>query len=583
MTFNRLHIIIALLFTLFVCSVSADVALNRVYNNQSDDTDTAVSTEQPDNSAQTESSNVSESTENVSTETASTEVSNDDNTGVDNTDNTVSSTESSSSDESDKSGKSDKKKKKSKVAKTSVAQKMSKEADAVQAALAVVLHKYSTQADTIANELSARFNDEADMQTAIARAYFRNNEREKTRRFLDKAFAIDDEFSPAFILKGDMYGEWDVDSACLWFEKAIAVDSLNPIPYVKYATVMSRNDMEKAKAKLEELRLAVPGYNVDIELATLYNKKGMDAEAAAAMESVDPHTLTMNQLIQFVQNCYWSQDDIKCMELCLIGTQRFPDNKGFDRLYFWSATRSGMYAEALEHGKIWFESAKDSVNSVDYFSLGSCYLGLSQLDDAFATYAKIPSCTDYFVPQMDGQIRQTLNRRIDALKAEQRFKEALDLYKIFMEKYPSSDKAYMLYQYAAIYRDWQDALQGDEKLTVIKQMFNVYDQLETEYPNWENLHYVLYTHARWTYAYFDPDNTQCLAEPYYQKLYDYCVSKEEQTDQLKSMEIEACRYLASVAYFTRHDLKTARVWWNRILNIDPEDENAQNALKTIKK
>ena len=346
---------------------------------------------------------------------------------------------------------------------------------------------------------------------------------------------------------------------------------------------MSRNDMDKAKAKLEELRLAVPGYNVDIELATLYNKKGMDAEAAAAMESVDPHTLTMNQLIQFVQNCYWSQDDIRCMELCLVGTQRFPDNKGFDRLYFWSATRSGMYAEALEHGKIWFEAAKDSVNSVDYFSLGSCYLGLSQLDDAFATYAKIPSCTDYFVPQMDGQIRTTLNRRVDALKAEQRFKEALELFKVFMEKYPSSDKAYMLYQYSTIYRDWQDGLQGDEKLTVIRQMFNVYDQLETEYPNWENLHYVLYTHARWTYAYFDPDNTQCLAEPYYQKLYDYCVSKEEQTDQLRNMEIEACRYLASVAYFSRHDLKTARVWWNRILNIDPEDENAQKALKTIKK
>ena len=578
MTFNRLHIIVALLFTFFVCSVSADVVLNKF--NQSDDTDNVENTTQPDNSATSETATVSDATDNSSSVDAESNVKTMEES-VNSSDETVGTTETASNEGSDKSDK--KKKKSSKASKSSAAQKMSKEADAVQAALAVVLHKYSTQADTIANELSARFNDQADMQTAIARAYFRNNEREKTRRFLDKAFAIDEDFSPAFILKGDMYGEWDVDSACYWFDKAIAVDSLNPIPYVKYATVMSRNDMDKAKAKLEELRLAVPGYNVDIELATLYNKKGMDAEAAAAMESVDPHTLTMNQLIQFVQNCYWSQDDIRCMELCLVGTQRFPDNKGFDRLYFWSATRSGMYAEALEHGKIWFESAKDSVNSVDYFSLGSCYRGLSQLDDAFATYAKIPGCTDYFVPQMDGQIRTTLNRRVDALKAEQRFKEALELFKVFMEKYPSSDKAYMLYQYSTIYRDWQDGLQGDEKLTVIRQMFNVYDQLEAEYPNWENLHYVLYTHARWTYAYFDPDNTQCLAEPYYQKLYDYCVSKEEQTDQLRNMEIEACRYLASVAYFSRHDLKTARVWWNRILNIDPEDETALKALKTIKK
>jgi len=528
-----------------------------------------------DDEPTTENVDASATSENTEASATSDATVNSDNAAV--TDNAGTDAEEAS--ESKKTSK----KKSSKAKKVVGAQKMSKEADAVQAALAVVLHKYSTQADTIANELSARFKEDADMQTAIARAYFRNNEREKTRRYLDKAFNIDESFSPAYILKGDMYGEWDVDSACLWFDKAIAVDSLNPIPYVKYATVMSRKDMDKAKEKLEELRLAVPDYNVDIEIAMLYNKQGNDAEAAAAMANVDPNTLTMNQLIQFVQNCYWSQDDMKCMELCLVGCNRFPQNKGFDRLYFWSATRQNMYAEALEHGKIWFEDAKDSVNSVDYYSLGSCYLGLSRVDEAFETYAKIPSCADYFVPQMDGQIRQTLNRRVEALKGEHRYKEALELYRIFMDKYPSSDKAYMLYQYSTIYREWQDGLQGDEKLSVINQMFKVYDQLETEYPNWENLHYVLYTHARWIYTYFDPENTQCLAEPYYQKLYDYCVSREEQSDQLKSMEIEACRYMASVAYFTRHDLKTARVWWNRILNIDPEDETALKALKTIKK
>lgn len=458
-----------------------------------------------------------------------------------------------------------------------------KEADAVQAAMAVVINKYSTQADTIAKELSARFTKDAAIQTALARAYFRNNEREKTRLYLSKAFAIDEQFVPAFILMGDMYGDWDVDSACIWFQKAIDANPTNPDGYLKYANAVARTDIEKAKEKLDQLHEAIPEYNVDVELAMLYNKKGMDAEAAAAMANVDPHAITMNQLVQYVQNCYWSQDDLKCMELCLIGVERFPKNKGFNRLYFWSATRAGMYTEAMQHGKIWFDEAKDSVNSIDYYSLGSCYLGLSQFDEAFANYAKISNCTDYFVAQMDGQIRQTLNKNIDALKGERRYKDALNLYGLFMEKYPSSDKAYMLYQYASIYRDWQENLEGEEKLSVINQMFKVYEQLENEYPNWENLHYVLYTHARWTYSYFDPENTQCLAEPLYEKLYEYCTTKEEQTDQLKSMEIEACRYLASVAYFTRHDLKTARVWWNRILNIDPEDENALKALKTIKK
>ena len=72
-----------------------------------------------------------------------------------------------------------------------------KEADAVQAAMAVVINKYSTQADTVAKELSARFNKDVAIQTALARAYFRNNEREKTRLYLDKAFAISDKYVPS--------------------------------------------------------------------------------------------------------------------------------------------------------------------------------------------------------------------------------------------------------------------------------------------------------------------------------------------------------------------------------------------------
>ena len=231
MTFNRLYIAAVLLFTLCIYTVKASMV------QRTDDEPT---------------------TENVEASATSDATVNSDNAVADNA--------GSDTEEASESKKASKKKS-SKAKKVVGAQKMSKEADAVQAALAVVLHKYSTQADTIANELSARFKEDADMQTAIARAYFRNNEREKTRRYLDKAFNIDETFSPAYILKGDMYGEWDVDSACLWFDKAIAVDSLNPIPYVKYATVMSRKDMDKAKEKLEELRLAVPDYNVDIEIA----------------------------------------------------------------------------------------------------------------------------------------------------------------------------------------------------------------------------------------------------------------------------------------------------------------------------
>ena len=59
--------------------------------------------------------------------------------------------------------------------------------DAVQPAMAELLLRHSTAADTIAKEISNKFFNSAPMQMALARAYYRNNERSKTRLFKVKA------------------------------------------------------------------------------------------------------------------------------------------------------------------------------------------------------------------------------------------------------------------------------------------------------------------------------------------------------------------------------------------------------------
>ena len=85
--------------------------------------------------------------------------------------------------------------------------------DAVQPAMAELLRRHSTAADTIAKEISNKFFNSAPMQMALARAYYRNNERSKTRLYLKKAMAADPNFMPAYIMYGDLYGEWQADSA----------------------------------------------------------------------------------------------------------------------------------------------------------------------------------------------------------------------------------------------------------------------------------------------------------------------------------------------------------------------------------
>lgn len=458
--------------------------------------------------------------------------------------------------------------------------------DAVQPAMAELIRRHSTSADTIAKEISAKFWGSAPMQIALARAYYRNNERQKTRYYLKKAMAADPKFSPAYVMYGDLYGEWNVDSAAYWFDRAIEANPKSIEGYVKYANVMARKDIDKAVAKLEELRKALPSYNVDVEISALYNKRGDDKAAAAALQDVDPNTLTMNQLAQYMQNCYWSTYDDRAMEVGEIAMRRFPENRGFNRVYAWSAARSGRYREAMSNAKLWLDNApEDSINSIDYLAIGTACVGEGQYDKAFEYLNRIRELKDdYFAPQMPGQIAKLVNRNVDELKEQGRYDAATKLYSLYIKDYPSaSDPAYQYYTLAQIYRSQQEELEGEKQKEVIRKMFAVYDIIEEKYPDWGNIHYVLYTHARWTYSYFDPENEQSLARPYYQQLYDVLEKRAKLSDQETTMAIESCQYLASDSYFQKQDLTDARLWWSRILTLDPTNQVAKEALAKIKK
>lgn len=458
--------------------------------------------------------------------------------------------------------------------------------DAVQPAMAELLRRHSTSADTIAKEISARFYNSAPMQIALARAYYRNNERQKTRYYLKRAMAADPKFTPAYIMYGELYGEWNVDSAAYWYDRAVEANPKSPDGYVHYANVMARKDMDKAIAKLEELRKVAPYYNVDVEISALYNKRGDDKAAAAALENVDPNTLTMGQLAQYMQNCYWSTYDDRAMEVGEIAMKRFPDNRGFNRVYAWSAARSGRAAEAISNATLWLDHAPaDSINSIDYLSIGTAYVEQGQYARAFKYLIRMKELTsDYFLPQMPGQIAKLVNRNVESLKEQGRYDEAAQLYSLYIEHYPSeTDPAYQYYTLSQIYRAYQDELDGDRRKEVILKMFGIYDIIEEKYPDWNNIHYVLYTHARWTYSFFDADNARSLALPYYRRLYDVLESRGKLSEQENAMIVEACQYIASDAYFQKSDLAEARQWWSRILIYDPANQTAKEALATLKK
>jgi len=75
----------------------------------------------------------------------------------------------------------------------------------------------------------------------------------------------------------------------------------------------------------------------------------------------------------------------------------------------------------------------------------------------------------------------------------------------------------------------------------------------------------------------DPETTMGLAKPYYEKTCSILEGSEGNQKQL----VEAYSYLAYY-YYLKEDMETSKTYWNKILVIDPENQTAIKALRSIK-
>lgn len=75
----------------------------------------------------------------------------------------------------------------------------------------------------------------------------------------------------------------------------------------------------------------------------------------------------------------------------------------------------------------------------------------------------------------------------------------------------------------------------------------------------------------------DPESTQGLAKPYYESALSLLEKKE---DASKSVLIECESYLGYY-YFLKKDYEQSKVFWNKILQIDPENPTAKQAVQGL--
>ena len=120
----------------------------------------------------------------------------------------------------------------------------------------------------------------ADVLTAIGRAYLDIKDTANAQIYTDLAIARDKHYGDAYVLAGDIEAFKDNGGAASgWYEQATYFDPKNPNGYRRYAQVNSKVSPASSVAKLEELRKQRPDYPVDIISAEIYDRAGNISKA----------------------------------------------------------------------------------------------------------------------------------------------------------------------------------------------------------------------------------------------------------------------------------------------------------------
>lgn len=446
--------------------------------------------------------------------------------------------------------------------------------DAIQQATTLIKTKSSDTEKQI-KKIAKKFKKDAEVLTAIGRAYLDAKDMDNADKYAHKAISSNKHYGEAYILLGDIESAKDNGGgASAWYEQATMFDPKNPEGYRRYAMVNSKTSPQNSVSKLEELRKNVPDYPVDIISAEIYEKAGNLDKALSYYDKVDKSKMKDFQLVNYSMDCFLKGNFEKSIAVAQYGQSRFPKNAALNRLLFFNNTDLKRYDEALKYADLLFNHSEETkITELDYLYYGHAYLGADQYDKAIAMFTKSLEANS----GNEADKSNALKNLSDAYVAKRDYVNAAAKYQEFLKtqkEITASDYAGFanIYVYQA-----QDSATKD-KNPIYDKAFQVYKELGEKFPSVKD--YATLWMARIS-SYEDPDMKSYLAKPYYEQLESMLKGRTDLDETNKGYLLEATQYLGYY-YFKTNDMPNAKLYWKRVLEMDPTNETAKKVLNLTK-
>lgn len=420
------------------------------------------------------------------------------------------------------------------------------------------------------------FKKNPAMLTAIGRAFLEAKDVTNATKYAEMALARDRKFAKAFILLGDVaVANDDGGTAAQQYAQAKHADPKDPEGYYKYANILRGRSPLDAVANLEDLRVQRPDLAVDAMAGRiLYNSNRLEDAISYYGKVSDMSKLEDEDITNYAMATWMHQEREKSLEVAKYGLTRDARKAAWNRLAFYNLTDMERTDEALQYADALFNRSDSvKISGYDYTYYGTALKNAKQYDKAVEMFLKAAEANK----DNKELLNMTYKNLSDVYIAIDDFDNGTKYYDIYLSG-KEKPSAYDIAGLASIYQKMGADLTGQAQIDAFMKADATYAKLGETYP--EQIDFANFMRARLAGA-MDPEGEKGLAKPFYQAIVDHLANAENRDNSDNQRLVEAYRYLASHCLFANNDKEGCIRNFQKVLEIDPENEDAKTALKAL--
>jgi tetratricopeptide (TPR) repeat protein len=450
------------------------------------------------------------------------------------------------------------------------------------------------QAELQLTNLLKKNKKNVEVNVAIARAYYDNGLKDLVASKVDAVRKIAKKSPLLYILEGDLLlaeSSEAVGKAAEKYEQATYFDPSNVVAAVKCARVYestqqpSSTDKPLAVEKLEPVLAAHPDYTfINRDIARAYNAAGKYKTAIECFVKYYGEGNCAFEDIHRLASAYYFTDQYKPSVVLLDkGLAQDPNNFVFNRLLMYNASKSQEVAEPLKVCDKFF-SLKGNFIDKDWAAYGSILADSGRYQDALAQYDKVVAANPNKVDTYK-ELAPLYSKMKEYVKSAQAYEKYIELYG--GTEIAESGDCYMMGRawYTAgqqLLSDSTDAGKARCK-EYLQKADTAFGLVCTKSPT-SYIGFLWRGHAN---AAMDPETTQGLAKPYYEKALGMILKKVEEGTAIATFKKELLNIYKYEAFFyylkeekskAKEDKDSVMVYCNKMLELDPANKTANDLI-----